>query len=43
MVLAIDDYQYRDTYFIVGNPMVPIILIAILVVIGVIIFKRKKY
>ncbi|MGO4698107.1 hypothetical protein AB4Z50_27870 [Paenibacillus sp. 2TAB26] len=39
-----EDFQYHDSYFIVGNPWFPIIIVGILIIAGVIIYKllRKK-
>lgn len=44
MFSLIEDFQYRESYFITGNPWLPIIIISILIISIVFIFKllRKK-
>lgn len=39
-----EDFQYYDSYFNVGNPWFPIIIVGILIIAGITIYKflRKK-
>ncbi len=34
-----EDFQYHDSYFVIGNPWFPIIIVVFLIMAGVIIYK----
>ena len=38
MYLLSEDYQYHATYFIVGNPWIPIFIVVILALFGVMVY-----
>lgn len=44
MQLAAEDYQFRDTYFVIGSPLLVslILLLIFLVLFGVMYLIRKK-